>query len=168
MFSDPWKVVHGGATLPPTLMSREPTAGQDPDAQQYAIAFRDALLANHWPDDAGVAERIGVPAEGDPTQLVRRLRVDGRLLGVWSVLEHRFVHPDFQFDERGVLRPEVAALLSILPHEGDRGGWARAFWLYSPHALLEGRTPASVFAKESPRVIDVAIREFRAEQDGCQ
>jgi hypothetical protein len=82
---------------------------------------------------------------------------------VWSAPARRFVYPAFQFDTRGGIRPEVAGLLKVLPDEDDRGGWQRAFWLYSPHALLEGRTPADVFGHEPQRVIQVAKCHFDAD-----
>ncbi|SRR5258708_18456288 len=61
--------------------------------------------------------------------------------------------------------PDVAELLAILPDRDDLGGWRRAFWLYSPHALLEGRAPSDVFVTDPQRVIGVATRGFAGSQD---
>src|SRR6185437_17095952 len=90
-------------------------------------------------------------------------RVEGRLLGVWSKRDRRFVYPAFQYDQHGKLRPKAAELLSILPDDADRGGWGRAFWLYSPHALLDGLLPAESFTSEPVRVLEAErrIRERR-------
>jgi hypothetical protein len=96
----------------------------------------------------------------------RRLRSNGSLLGVWDAPKRTFRHPDFQFDHHGQIRPEVADLLKILPGgDEDRGGWRRAFWLYSPHRQLGGETPADVFARDAQRVIEVAKREFQGDRD---
>jgi hypothetical protein len=40
------------------------------------------------------------------------------LLGVWSEQDQEFRYPDFQFDARGQLRPELATLLAYLPDGG--------------------------------------------------
>jgi hypothetical protein len=131
---------------------------------QTSINFRDELLGEHWPDDYHVAELIGVPRGADAGEYVERARVEGRLLGVWSKRHCGFVYPAFQFDQRGKLRPEVAELLSILPND-DPGGWRRAFWLYSPHSLLDGLLPAESFTSEPAQVLEVARQEFASDQD---
>ena len=132
---------------------------------QTSINFRDELLEKRWPDEHRVAELIGVPRDADPSEHVARARVEGLLLGVWSKRDRRFVYPVFQFDQHGKLRPEVAELLSILPDDDDRGGWRRAFWLYSPHALLDGLLPAESFTSEPARVLEAARQEFAGDQD---
>ena len=127
-------------------------------ATTAAIEFRDELLEKGWPDARRVAELAGLPSES--TAYAIKARARGALLGVWSAPLRDFVYPDFQFDRSGSLRTDIAELLAVLPNEGDRGGWRRAFWLYSPHALLDGQTPADVFAKAPIRVINVAREEF--------
>jgi hypothetical protein len=130
------------------------------EPNQAAIEFRNDLLRKGWPDDRRIAELIGISSRPAPEQSVSRARDAGLLLGVWSEPTRRFFYPEFQVDRFGKLRPEVAELLSILPNDGDHGGWRRAFWLYAPHALLDGTLPAEVFAKDPARVLDVARQEF--------
>lgn len=132
-----------------------------------SISFRDELLEEHWPDDYCVAELIGVPRCVDAKKYVAHARAEGRLLGVWSARDSKFIYPVFQFDQYGKLRSEVAQLLSILPNINDRGGWRRAFWLYSPHALLDGVSPAESFANEPARVLEAARQEFVVDGDAC-
>jgi hypothetical protein len=134
-------------------------------SQQAAIDFRDQLLDLDWPDGKRVALMAGTQSATNPNQYAARLRSLRRLLGVWAAQRKTFVHPTFQFDRLGQLRPEVGELLDILPDKDDRGGWERAFWLYSPHGLLEGKTPADVFTDDPQRVIAVAKREFAGDQD---
>lgn len=130
-----------------------------------AIDFRDELLEKGWPDDLRVAELAGeVPGPEATTSLIRA-QASGELLGVWSAPRHRFLYPDFQFHRAGAIRKDVAALLAVLPSEGDRGGWRRAFWLYSPHALLDDRTPAEIFIDDPARVIAVAREEFLGDRE---
>jgi hypothetical protein len=136
------------------------------DPHQAAIDFRNELLAKGWPDGKRVAEMAGTSVGKNPSQYAARLRSNGSLLGVWDAPERTFRHPDFQFDKHGQLRPEVGELLKLLPGaDADRGGWRRAFWLYSPHARLDGESPAETFARDAQRVIDVAKREFQGDPD---
>ncbi|MEX3791377.1 hypothetical protein [Paraburkholderia sp. BR14374] len=135
-------------------------------SHQAAIDFRNELLAEGWPDGKRVAEMAGASVGKNPAQYAARLRSGGALLGVWDAPERTFRHPDFQFDTHGQLRSEVAKLLAVLPGaDDDRGGWRRAFWLYSPHAQLGNETPAAVFPRDAERVIEVAKREFRGDRD---
>jgi hypothetical protein len=130
-----------------------------------SIAFHDELLANNWPDDDRVRALTGAQEGHFGSSDVSTLRAERRILGVWSPDRCAFFHPDFQFDQRGCIRPEIARLLAVLPAGNDRGGWARAFWLYSPHAHLGGKTPAEVFATAPERVIEAANREFGGSPD---
>lgn len=94
-----------------------------------------------------------------------RLRSQRRLMGVWSSRSNTFVYPEFQFDESGRPRAELPELLAILPADEVSGGWREAFWLYSPHALLDGKSPAEVFSEDPKRIIDVARTEFSGNPD---
>jgi len=134
-------------------------------AHQAAIDFRNRLLDLNWPDGKRVAQLAGAQSVTNPNQYATRLRSQRRLLGVWSAQRKTFFHPMFQFDRLGQLRPEVEKILEVLPNKDDRGGWERAFWLYSPHALLEGKTPADVFVGDPQKVIAVAQKEFAGNQD---
>lgn len=129
-----------------------------------AVEFRDELLEKGWPNDHGVAELAKAPGPEATTYAIRA-QASGDLLGVWSAPRHCFLYPDFQFHRSGAIRKDVAALLAVLPGEDDRGGWRRTFWLYSPHALLDGRTPAEIFIDDPTRVIAVAREEFLGDCD---
>jgi hypothetical protein len=142
------------------------TSGGDGEVtadQNAKIAFRDELLAKGWPDSHLVAKRSGVLGKPNQAPYVSGLRSRKKILGVWSTPAQTFVHPDFQFDEFGKARPLMKALLAILPDEDDRGGWNRAFWLYSPHSLLNGALPAEEFAIDPKRVIAAARSQFQSE-----
>lgn len=134
------------------------------DAHQEVIALRNELLARNWPDGKRVAEIVGAASRSNPHQYAARLRANAALLGVWVAAERTYRHPDFQFDDNGVLHPALADLLEALPrNEEDRGGWRRAFWLYSPHALLSGEAPADAFERDPQRVVQVAREEFSGD-----
>ncbi|MEX3958749.1 hypothetical protein [Trinickia sp. EG282A] len=129
--------------------------------QEEAIAFRNELLSRNWPDGKRVAEMAGARSRSNPHQYAARRRSNGALLGVWVAAERTYRHPDFQFDTHGAIRPAVADLLKVLPgDEEDRNGWRRAFWLYSPHPLLSGETPADVFVRNPQRVVEAARAEY--------
>ena len=126
-----------------------------------AAAFRDELLDRAWPDAVGVDSSVhNALMPTGATTVADGLRTQRKLLGVWSPRSNTFVFPDFQFDECGRPLPEVPELLTTLP--AGNGGWRETFWLYSPHALLDGRSPAEVFAEDPRRVINVARIEFCA------
>ncbi len=102
---------------------------------------------------------------GDAKSALTSMRSGGVLPGVWSARRECFLHPDFQFGDGGRLIPEVSLLLRILPAERDDAGWRRASWLYSPHALLDGRVPSSMFALDPLRILEVAEAEFNASPE---
>lgn len=130
-----------------------------------AIEFRDELLERGWPDDRRLAELAGEAPGQEATTSVIGAQASGDLLAVWSAPRHCFLYPDFQFHRSGAIRKDVAGLLAVLPGEHDRGGWRRTFWLYSPHALLDDRTPAEIFIDDPARVIVVAREEFLGDRD---
>lgn len=132
-----------------------------------AIAFRDKLLEMGWPDDYGVARLAGKAPGAEAATYAIKARTSSALLGVWSEPRHCFLYPDFQFCHSGAIRKEIAALLAVLPRDNDRDGWRHAFWLYSPHALLDEQTPADVFTDAPMRVIKVAKVEFRGDSDAA-
>lgn len=141
------------------------TDHRDP-ATIAAVEFRDELLEKGWPDDRGLAVLSGNAPGPEAAVCAIQARASGALLGVWSEPLHCFIYPDFQFDGSGAIRKEVAELLAVLPaNKDDRGGWRRAFWLYSAHALLDGQTPANVFAVAPMRVIKAAREEFLGDPD---
>jgi hypothetical protein len=109
---------------------------------------QDEILADHALSAEQAARRAGTPAEDVAAWASRERRAD-RLFGVWSSRERAFVHPDFQFTQKGV-HPALPTLLKALrskvgfnPATTDRGGWARAYWLYQPRAELSKRSLAA-------------------------
>ncbi|MFL9996640.1 hypothetical protein PQR34_36460 [Paraburkholderia sediminicola] len=130
-----------------------------------AIEFRDELLEKGWPDDIRVAELADEAPGPEAKTFAIRAQASGDLLGVWCAPRHCFLYPDFQFHRSGAIRKDVAGLLAVLLSEDDRGGWRRTFWLYSPHALLDDRTPAEIFIDDPARVIAVAREEFLGDRE---
>lgn len=130
-----------------------------------AIEFRDELLKKGGPDAHQVAELGGKAPASEATTYAIRAQARGDLLGVWSAPRHCFLYPDFQFNCSGAIRKDVAVLLAVLPSEDDRAGWRRTFWLYSPLALLDGRTPADIFIDDPALVIAAAREEFLLNRD---
>ena len=91
---------------------------------------------------------------------------EGRVLAVLvrEVGEHRY--PGFQFDAQGHLIPQMTLLLDLLrgpgglTDEANQSGWLEVEWLYAPHVLLDGRSPAECFTADPERVLAVAREEF--------
>jgi hypothetical protein len=136
------------------------------EPQQAAIEFRNELLDRQWPDAAQMSALTGAQLGlNEAKAYAASLRNQRVLLGVWSIRDRGFRYPGFQFETSGQLRSDVAELLAILPDNDDRGGWRRAFWLYSPHARLDGAEPAEVFVTDPQRVIMVAKQQFGGDRD---
>ncbi|SOE84454.1 hypothetical protein SAMN05446935_4892 [Burkholderia sp. YR290] len=148
-----------------TAAQKQPALGNESRAYDAAVEFRDRLLANNWSDDTTMAERLEARLRGDARHALAGMRRGGMLLGVWSASRGCFLYPDFQFDGDGRLIPEISLLLRILPAEDDDSGWRRAFWLYSPHALLDGSTPSAIFALDPLRILEIADAEFNTSSD---
>jgi hypothetical protein len=86
-----------------------------------------------------------------------RLRGRRELLGAWDGRE--YLHPAFQFDrETGQVMREMKDLIQLLPK--DRSGWRQMFWLFQPHALLDGKCPADLFPTDPHAVIEAARSTF--------
>lgn len=130
-----------------------------------SVDFRESMLANNWPDESSLLGLVKTSLGADAKSAFALMRSVGVLLGVWSARRECFLYPDFQFDDDGRLIPEVSLLLQILPDERDDAGWRRAFWLYSPHALLDGIVPSSIFALDPLKILEVAKAEFNASPD---
>lgn len=128
-------------------------------ATESAEQRRRSLLARNWPTSERVGKQLGFSIEV-AAKAAATLRATGRLLGVWSSTQHTFVHPAFQFDAEGHLRPDVEPLLAALPSDDDEGGWRRAFWLYGVREALSGQCPADVFPDDPAKVIALARTEF--------
>lgn len=142
------------------------TDRRDP-ATIAAVEFRDELLEKGWPDDRGLAALSGNAPGPGAAVCASQARANRALLGVWSEPRHCFLYPAFQFHSSGAIRKEVAELLAVLPSGDDRGGWRRAFWLYSAHALLDDGVPAEIFIDDPTRVIAVAREEFLGDREAA-
>lgn len=134
-------------------------------AAKAALDFRDELLGMNWAGDTEIARLAGLPTGVDVGEYALQAREAGVLLGAWSAPRHAFVYPAFQFDQSGKPLPDVVELLALLPKDDDRSGWRRTFWLYSPHAHLDKRSPAEVFASDPARVLAVARDEFNGDSN---
>ena len=139
--------------------------GTGASALEASFDFRDRLLAYNWPDESTLPGPANMSFGADAKSDLTLMRNGGVLLGVWSASREHFLYPDFQFDDDGHLIPEVSLLLQVLPAKGDDAGWRRAFWLYSPHALLDGNTPSSIIALDPLRIVQVAKTEFNVSPD---
>ena len=123
---------------------------------------RRALLALGWPSSERVGNQLGFATE--PAKAAAELRAAGRLLGVWSSEDRTYLHPDFQFSSDGSIRRDVAKLLTVLPVDGDAGGWRRAFWLFGVREALDGKCPADVFVADPDRVLALAHFDFFGDE----
>ena len=147
---------HDVATAPLPAIEQAPTAIA---AVEAARQRRDEILAKEaFVDSAAIhVAQGGVRGAAGANNTASRLRRNGQLLGVWDGRE--FQHPAFQLEKStGRVNPAVARLLALLPK--DRSGWRQAFWLYQPHARLNGRRPAEAFAKDPEAVIEAARSTF--------
>lgn len=112
------------------------TLDRDPllAARKATLELRDELLDLDWPPVAELAPLLKRQADQARAWLLEEHK-RGRILAVWSQHDADFVFPSFQFDHEGV-HPRLEQLLDALSGipgldpTTDRGGWARAFWLY--------------------------------------
>lgn len=147
-------------------------------ARMAALDLRDELLDLDWPTDSDLAARFGRAIVQGEAWLAD-LRAAGQILAVWSHRDGAYRFPSFQFDVHGV-RPELPRLLAIvsvipgLDPSTDRGGWARALWLYGATPLLSraalgdgkdlhGRSAAEVFVLDPEAVITALTPEARCD-----
>jgi hypothetical protein len=140
--------------------SCDTTLPSDTTPLELARRRRAQLLEEeHWLDAGKVHQQQqgGDPSAPGANNTSSRLRRRGELLGAWDGRE--YMHAAFQFDHKtGRLMPEMKELLEILPK--DRGGWRQTFWLFQPHALLDGKRPADVFCEDPALVIEAARSTF--------
>lgn len=119
-------------------------------------------MAKDWPDANTVNKLLGSSA-GNFRQKPARLRQAGQLLGAWVAGENRYRYPPFQFNREG-LAPQIGDLMKILPVDNG-SGWGRLQWFYTPHSLLQGKTPAEVFEIDPDRVVLIAKRQYSDSPD---
>jgi hypothetical protein len=111
-----------------TAAQKRSALGNESRSHEAAVEFRDRLLANNWPEDTAVAERMEARLRIEARHALTGMRRGGMLPGVWSAPRECFLYPDFQFDD-GRLIPETSLPLRILPAENDDSGRRRAFRL---------------------------------------
>jgi len=143
-----------------SVVTHAETGSSDTKPLEAARARRVQLLKEvEWLNAGEVHEQQtgGDPNAPGANNTASRLRRRGELLGAWDGRE--YLHPTFQFDRRtGQLMPEMKDLIELLPK--DRGGWRQTFWLFQPHALLDGKRPADVFPTDPHAVIEAARNTF--------
>lgn len=121
-------------------------ADADPPAEPIdpVGALKNWILTEHTLGADDAARCLHARA-ADAASWASRKRKAGELFGVWSSARRTFVHPDFQFGDQ--LTDEIRkAIFKLLwtrvgfdPVHEDKGGWARAFWLYQPNSKLSRR-----------------------------
>ncbi len=134
-----------------------------------AVAQR-AALAENWPSAAQVSAQLcSRPQSGEHN--ASQLRRENRLLGVY--LMHplpSYRYPSWQFRSDGQPVDHLVELLGVLrdfgPFQRESGGlrrsagWGEVEWFRSPHALLDGATPAAMLTTDRP-VTACCSRRFR-------
>ncbi|ASK94778.1 hypothetical protein KWH04_17745 [Xanthomonas campestris pv. trichodesmae] len=154
-------------------MAGETVAGPPPPGVRRAdaAAVRRRHLSQAWPTAAEVSRQLGSTAENG-SHRANQLRRDGQLLGVWLPSEQAYRFPVWQFGSDGRPVPPLVELLALLRGAGgmdtqDRltSGWGEVEWFLTPHALLDGASPAEVLPHDPARVLAVAQEEFREPAD---
>lgn len=140
-----------------------------PEAPPSRTPLKDRLLANHVLSAAQAARRLGARAE-DATSWASRKRRADELFGVWSSQDRTFVHPDFQFGDhitdahRKTLFKTLRTRVGFDASAEDKGGWARAFWLYQPNAALSKAALAARDIDLSDPVTGALILNFVSDE----
>ncbi|WP_447905140.1 hypothetical protein [Stenotrophomonas sepilia] len=134
-----------------------------------AAARRDELAAE-WHSAVEDSSQLGPPLTSG-SDLAGQLRRAGRLLGVYvtkPVPGYRY--PDWQFGENGEPVEHLVEILSVLRALGHfeiepyglfhSTGWGEAEGFLSPHALLNGMSPAEALTSDPASVLLAARTEF--------
>jgi len=125
-----------------------------------SIEHAERLIKNEkWLTATEVARLMHLPkavADELNFETINNMKQDRRLFGV--KYRGEALYPLFQFAENGFLKSEMAMVLSVLPR--DEYGWVAAFWFFQPTALLDGKSPADVFARDAAAVIRAARSDF--------
>lgn len=154
--------------------ARATHAPHHPPAQTRAAdsaAARRHAMSRDWPTAGEVSRQLGSTA-ANGSHRANQLRREGLLLGVWLPSEQAYRFPPWQFTADGQPLAQLQALLQELRGPGgmdtqDRltSGWGEVEWLLTPHALLDGHSPAEVLPNDPARVLAVAQEEFREPVD---
>jgi len=110
---------------------------------------KELIMAEHVLTADEAARRLGGPTEAAAAWACSKRKRD-ELFGVWSQANESFVHPDFQFGGKATpaqLKELLTALRTRVgfdPINADKGGWARAYWLYQPNAQLSQQALVAV------------------------
>lgn len=134
-----------------------------------AAAQRQALAAQ-WLTAAQVSADLGSQA-ANGSHRASQLRRDGQLLGVYvSHPSPSYRYPTWQFHRPGEVVYVLPEILRVLREYGPfereseglrrTTGWGEVEWFLSPHALLDGATPADMLATDPDRVLQAARTEF--------
>lgn len=144
-----------------------PTVARPADS----AAERRVTLSQDWPTAAVVSRQVGSTAENG-SHRANQLRRAGQLLGVWLPSEQAYRFPTWQFGANRSPVPVLTELLSLLRGAGgmdaqDRltSGWGEVEWFLTPHALLDGASPAEILPQDPARVLAVAQEEFQERAD---
>lgn len=136
-----------------------------------SAAERRRALAQAWLTAAEVSRQLGSTAE-NASHRANQLRRDGQLLGVWLPSEQAYRFPLWQLDANGAPVSPLAELLTLLRGPGGMGtqqrltsGWGEVEWFLTPHALLDGASPAEILPDDPARVLAAAQEEFQEPAD---
>lgn len=105
------------------------------------MSFTDTILVDHCITAAAAARAAGI-ADVEAQAWADTARAQDDLFGLWSAEARAFVFPDFQFqgaataEKRRELFRVLRTRVGFDPVSEDRGGWARASWLYQPNPTM--------------------------------
>lgn len=136
-----------------------------------AAARRDEL-ARQWLSASDVNLKLRASSHSCPLA-ASELRRGGQLLAVYIAHPRpSYRYPTWQFTPDGQPVLHLAEILAILrdfgPFDRESGslrrttGWGEVEWFLSPHALLDGASPAEMLQAHSARVLLTACIEFKS------
>lgn len=136
-----------------------------------AAAWRRQDLARQWLTARQVSSMMGSRAH-NASQFATQRRLAGQVLGAWVPSERAYRYPPWQFQESGQPVEHLEKILRLLRKQGRMAtrnkrtsGWTEIEWFHTPHALLEGDSPAHVLAADPGRVLAAAEGQFVEDSD---
>ncbi|WP_312706863.1 metallophosphoesterase [Stenotrophomonas sp.] len=158
-------------TYDPNLIVEIDTSTPSDRVLLDAVAQREALAAQ-WPSAAQVSTRLR--SQSGSEKDASHLRREGHLLGVYvtdPMPSYRY--PTWQFRHDGQPVEHLTEILRVLRDLGPflrepdglrrTTGWGEVEWFLSPHALLDGATPADVLCVDPALVMRAACVEFESQ-----